>query len=99
MPKKLPKFTKAQIGTIDGGTTAMALCGYAPFGDCQSIRYRLDWATAKMKSLKEYLVDMRKHMPEDVITKMWEHEVEIWEYVIPQGEKLLSRELKNPQSR
>lgn len=92
-------FTEAQIGDIDGGKTALVLCGYGPFGDCQSIRHRLDAARAQRKKVTENADELAKHLPRDEFVKLWRREAKVWTYAIKQGEALLARELKNPESR
>lgn len=89
------KFSEEQIGNIDGGKTALVLCGYGPFGDCQSIRHRLDAARAQKKKLEEILPDsIRIFGPKDQYVVEWKRELKIWKYAIVEGEKLLKRELK-----
>lgn len=93
--KATATFTEREIGDIDGGGSALVLCGYGPFGDCQSIRYRLDFARAQVKKITDNADELERCLPGDKIVKMWRREVEIWKYAIEQGEKLLARELES----
>lgn len=95
----MKKFTKKQIGDIEGGKTALVLCGYGPFGDCQSIRHRLDAARARIIELCNNLKQSKPCLPpDDEIIVAWENEIEVLEYAVVQGEKLLARELKKVAS-
>lgn len=91
-------FTKDVIGDIDGGGTALALTGHAPFGDCTSIRHRLDAARAQLKKVTENADELAKHMPNDEFVTLWRHEAKVWAYAIKKGEALLARELANPDN-
>lgn len=93
-------MTREQIAAIDGARTALALTGHAPFGDCQSIRHRLDAARAQARELEESINIFSGNLPPgDTILSKWMREVRVWKYAIQEGEKLLARELKNPKSR
>lgn len=93
------KFTRKVIGNIDCGKTALALSGFVPFGDCNSIRIRLEAAKAQLKQLTENADYLEKALPGDEYIALFRHEARVWEYAIKQGEALLLRELKKPEKR
>ncbi len=87
-------YDRDTIGGIDGGRTALALCGFEPFGDITSIRHRLDAARAQLADLTKVVSEAGDY--EEEFVKLWRHEMKIWEYAIEKGEALLACELLNP---
>lgn len=94
---KRKAFTREEVADIDGAKTALALCGYSPFGDVTSIRHRLDMARAQVEQLTKWANELEPQLPKDPIVRQWRREIEVWEYAIQEGEKLLGRESKNPK--
>ncbi len=86
-------YTRKEISDIDGAKTALVLCGYGPFGDCQSIRYRLDEAHAQVIKLLTNADELAKTLPQDEYVALFRNEARIWQYAIRQGEKLLATEM------
>jgi hypothetical protein len=86
-------YTRKEIADIDGGKTALALCGYEPFGDVQSIRHRLDAARAQVNKLITNADELAKTLPGDEYVTLFRREARVWQYAIRQGEKLLASEL------
>ena len=97
--KKTVGFTKEEIEAIDCGKTALALCGFLPFGDCNSIRHRLNAARSQAIKLEQQIKETEPYLPRDEILALFKHELKVWKYAIAQGEMLLERELANPKSR
>ncbi len=83
-------YTADQIAAIDGGKTALALTGHAPYGDAVSVRNRLDVANKMFKDL-EHNVKRFNHLPNDEVVKEWKQELKVWQFVIAEGEKLFER--------
>lgn len=94
----MKKITRKEIGSVCG-EHALALCGFAPFGDCQSIRHRLDMARAKVKQLTSNANELQRCIPGDEYVAIFRREAAIWAYAIGKGEKLLKKELLNPGTR
>lgn len=92
-------FTKEVIGNIDCGGTALALTGHAPFGDCTSIRIRLDAARDQLKKITSNADELAKYDANDELVILWRHEAKVWEYAIRKGEALLASELLKPGDR
>ncbi len=84
------KFSKADLRSIEGGGTALVLCGYTPFGDCRSIRHRLDMVRSQIIKLNKNIHEAESYLSNnyDIIIG-WRREVKIWEFVLAKGEKLL----------
>lgn len=91
----MKKFTKKEIGNIDGGRTALALCGYIPFGDCNSLRIRLHDTRARIESLTRLIKENESEPIVQDIVNTWKRELSILKHAVEEGEKLLKGKLKN----
>jgi hypothetical protein len=90
--KRLAQYTRQEISDLCG-KHGLALCGFAPFGDCRSIRIRLDMARAQIASLTATADSWAEVQPDEPLIKSLRREAAAWQYAVSQGEALLAREL------
>jgi hypothetical protein len=84
-------YTKKQVGAVEGGKLALVLCGYEPFGDLQSLQYRLDAVRAQLRRVTENITELVAiYDCDDANVRFWRHEATVLTYAVEQGELLFS---------
>lgn len=98
--KAITRPTRAQLMRLEeGAATALALCGYKPFGNAQSIRHRLDAVRGRQKTLKTLIPGAAKRLgKDDPILKGWQYEAGLLPAVLAYGKQFLNRIIAMPEA-